>query len=287
MTANPVRRTECVRIEALDGTVVRVAATFPSDLYMSNGSLYTGGGFTSASTREVAAETGSGMIDFGFVDELSGIDRDQIASGKWDSSSIYLFATDWADPVEDEEPIALLTMGKITDVDGRFQGQLMGLTDKLNQSTGRTCTPLCGWVYADHHLDTGDIIYTTANHGCGIDKTSKIVTGTITHVTDNQQFRDSSRAEDEDWFGNGEIIFTTGSNAGLSRRTVKSYSADGSIVANAPFYYAPEVGDEYQMIAGCRKRPNEDCKTKHNNRPRFGGFSYVPQQSQVVRVGRG
>lgn len=282
MTATPERRTFCVRIEALDGTIVRVAATSPVDLVMSNSEIYSGGEFTAPTTRESNLGEGATSIDFGFVNDVGSIDRAQIQSGKWDGANIYVFATDWDAPVEDEEPISRLIMGAIEDVDGRYTAQMMGIRDLLNQSSGRTVTKSCQWTFCDQHLDTG--IIASDRSRCGLNPATYTVTGSITAVTDAGEFTDSARAEEYDWFGNGEFIFTSGANAGLKRQTVAGFSS-GVITLAAPFYFTPEVGDTYEMIAGCRKRGAEDCTGKFGNRPAFGGFSYVPTTSQVTKFG--
>ena len=174
-------------------------------------------------------------------------------------------------------------MGKISDSDGKYSVQMMGLKDKLGQRVGRTHTASCLWAFADTHLDTG--IIASDKSRCKLNAASFTVTGTITGVTSAQVFQDNTRSEVYDYFGNGEIIFTSGQNAGLARRNIRTYLVDGTITTNAPFYYLPQIGDAYTMIAGCRKRGKEDCTTKFSNRKRFGGFSYVPTRSQVTKFG--
>ena len=268
---------------ANDGTAVRVALNYPVDLIMSNGEVYLGGQDSQGSSRSSVIDGGASTIDVGFSDSLDTATRAEIESGKWDDAQVFEFATDWANPVEDEEEINLYTMGPVTESDGLFSITLMGIKDKLNQSNGRTHTPSCLWVFADEHLDTG--VIASDKSRCKLAGAPFKVSGTITHVTDAGTFRDDTRGEAADYFGNGEIIFTSGENLGLSRRNVKAYAADGTITTNAPFYYLPQVGDSYTMIAGCRKRGPEDCTTKFSNRKRFGGFSYIPTKSQVSKFG--
>ncbi|GAB3099669.1 DUF2163 domain-containing protein [Aestuariicella hydrocarbonica] len=286
MTAVAERRTLMMRIEALDGTIERIAAQYPHDLLVSQGGgayvNYFGGLHTTTSNIQSQAEGGGAVIDFGFVEDLNHIDREQVHSGKWDGAQVYVFATDWSLPVEDEEPIARFTVGKIMDQDGRYTTQLMGQRDRLNQNNQDIYSAQCIYTFCDYHLDTGVVPYRESK--CQLDKDDFIVTGTITSVDDSANFYDSTRPEADDWFGNGEIIFTTGQNAGQPRQNVRSFTqSGGKIVTSSPFYYPPQVGDAYQMIAGCRKRGKEDCTGKHSNRVHFGGYSYVPVTSQVAK----
>ena len=282
MTAVAERRTICIRMEALDGTIAKIAAQYPQNLTMSNGEVYLGGQFTTTSTRSTVVDGGPSTIDLGFTDSADTATRAEIESGKWDNASVYEFATDWANPVEDEEEVNLYTMGKVEDSDGVFTVQLMGLKDKLSQRSGRSYTASCLWAFSDSHLDTG--IIATDRSRCKLSAAAFTVSGTVTSVTNGGEFSDSARSETDDYFGNGEIIFTSGENAGLARRNVGSFAA-GTIKTNLPFYYLPQVGDSYTMIAGCRKRAVEDCRDKFSNRKRFGGFSYVPTKSQVTKFG--
>lgn len=276
------RRTLCVRIEARDGTIERVAAQYPHDLLMTNGSVYVGGLSTSTSSLQSQAEGGGAVLDFGFVEDSNHIDRGQIQSGKWDGAQVYAFATDWAHPKEDDEPLKRYTVGKIQDRDGRYQAQFMGLRDKLNEQNGDTYTRECSYIFCDNHLDTGVVPERVSR--CKLNPATYTVTGTITSIDDMLTIYDSARTEADDWFGNGEIIFTTGANAGQPRGIIRSYEqAGGKLVLASPFYYPPQVGDQYTMIAGCRKRGDEDCTAKFSNRAQFGGFSYVPLRGEVAR----
>ena len=283
MTAAVERRTKCVRFEAIDGTVVRVAITSPVDLVMSNGETYLGGQFASDTSLSTTLSGGASSLDLGLIDDVDSVTKDEIDSGKWDNASIYYFATDWANPIEDEEEIALFTFGKVEESNGRFSIQVMGLKDRLNQTTGRSHTPTCLWSFADYQLGSG--VIASDKSRCKLDHSLYTVTGTITSVTSGSVFEDSARGEVDDYFGNGEIIFTSGSNAGLKRKKVKAFASGGQITLSEPFYYLPEIGDSYTMIAGCRKRGAEDCRDKFSNRKRFGGFSYVPTTSQVTKFG--
>lgn len=283
MTAIAERRTLMMRIAALDGTTIRIAAQYPHDLLVNTGSgfvNYAGGRHTTTTGFQSQAEGGGMVVDLGFVDDMSMIDREQIQSGKWDGAQVYVFATDWALPVEDEEPIARFTMGKIQDQDGRYTTQLMGVKDRLNQNNQDIFTAHCTYTFCDYHLDEGVVPYRRSR--CKLNPDDYVVTGTITSVDGPATFYDGSRTEPDDWFGNGEIRFTTGPNANLTRQNIRAYvGAGGKITTASPFYYPPEVGDQYEMIAGCRKRADSDCKQKFSNRKRFGGFSYVPLRSQV------
>lgn len=294
--ADPRTRIHAVRIVAVGGQTVRFVE-YPHDLVMGQDSdgpiVYQADQGYQFTGYSATATLTPGVLDLQGVLAAAGIDRDQITSGVWDGARCYVFATSWANPVEDEEPIAQCLFGKTRLQDGRYVVEMMQLIDALNQSTGRTCGPLCDWTLFDETLD-GDIIPYHRSRCSGPRSNpdgprlaDHIVTGTITHVTDRLQFRDSARGEAADWFGAGSIRFTTGANAGLRSQEIKGYDTDGTIRLFLAAHYPVEIGDEYEMVPGCRKRRAEDCVAKFGNAVNNGSFDRVPVQSVYREVGMG
>lgn len=102
---------------------------------------------------------------------------------------------------------------------------------------------------------------------CALDITSAPFTMpfTVTHVTSaTRAFRDSARGEVDDYFGEGEVRWLTGDNAGLASK-VKTYAADGTFTLALPVPLPIQVGDTGTAIVGCRKRRTEDCAGKFDN----------------------
>lgn len=281
----------CVRIVPSSGPVIRLAG-YPVDLKMSNGETYlteSGYEFSGLGSSSTFA---SSSIDLNGILQMGAIERDALMAGVYDNARVYLFATSWADPVEDEEPCGLYFFGKIQVTDEQYNVQLMGAIDVLSQSTGRTYSATCPWTLFDETLD--GYVPHPAQSRCSGPRSAPDgpvlsdfkVTGTITAVGSQYSVTDSSRAESDDYFAYGSIKFTTGQNAGLKSKEIK-YFASGLIQVHEAFFYMPEVGDQYEMIPGCRKRHSEDCVTKWSNGKNFGGQPHVPTPSIYSQVGRG
>lgn len=227
--------------------------------------------FTGQSSNSTFAP---GSLDITGIADLAGVDYDEIISGVFDNARIYAFATTWTNPVEDEEPIGLAFMGRITLQDTRYKAEVMMAIDALNQVVGDTYSAACPKKFGGQEFA-----------GCGIDLAAITVTGAITGVVSNSQFSDSGRTEDDDYFGEGTISFTTGANAGLKPMEIKTYTgASGTIIVHEAFHYPVTIGDQYSMIPGCRKRKS-DCIDKWNNIVNFGGFSFIPTSSQYQSRG--
>lgn len=284
--ATAERRTHCVRIEANDGTVIRVAIDYSDNLIMSNGSVYRGGIYSTATAISASLSGSPTVIDIGSVYDTDSITRDQIQSGIWDGAKIYSFFTDWADPVEDEEEDRVYTFGKVREEDDRYVVEMMSITDLLGQTTGVTITPGCRYVLGDAHVD-GTIIATDKSR-CKVSPLLVVnLPSSVTSMTSQTRFVGFGLPGSfpDDYFGAGEIMFTTGANAGLTYKFIKSYTADGTITLAQPFYYPIEVGDLFDIRPGCRKRFQEDCITKYQNGIHNGGYPHVPQKSTVEKFG--
>lgn len=285
MVATPERRTQCVRLEPKVGDPIRIALAYSDDLIMSNGAVYLGGFYSQPTDINCTLSGGATVLDFGSVYDVDTISRDQIQSGYWDGARIYSFFTDWANPVEDEEEDRVYIFGKVREEDERYTVELMSLLDLLNQTTGRTITPGCTYVFGDSHID-GTIIASDRSR-CKIDADLYTITSQVSSVTNQMQFTAGGLAAlfPNDYFAFGEIIFDSGANAGAAYKFVKASTVSGVITLAQPFYYPIAVGDDFRIRAGCRKRFQEDCIAKWGNGKRFGGFPHVPQRSTVSKFG--
>ena len=265
-------RALCLRIVCNNGTMIRLTR-YPYDLAMSNATIYqTGSGFDFSSYAAESSFAASVVDLEGFVG-YAGITRDMIASGVFDSARCYLFACNYLSPVEDYEPIVSSILGKTTLEDDRYKVEEMALIDLLGQGVGDTFSPGCKKTFGG-----------TEVFGCNKDLASITVSGSVTSITSPEVFIDSSRTELADWFGAGEITFTSGENVGLAPIKIKDYALDGTITLYDAPYYPLVVGDTYSLVPGCRKRI-EDCRDKWANIQRFGGDPWVPTGADYRRGG--
>lgn len=262
----------CLRIVCTNGTTIRLTR-YPFDLAMSNGQVYlAASGYDFSSVISETSFAASSFDLEGFVG-VSGITRDQIASGVFDDARAYLFATSFITPVEDYEPLVASVLGKTTIEDDRYRIEEMALIDLLGQSVVHTYTPSCANVFGGQE-----------HGGCGVDLTAIDVVGAVTSIGSDYVFTDSSRAEAADYFGWGTVQFTSGQNAGLVPIKIRDFAIGGIFTLYDPPYYPLVIGDAFVAIPGCRKRL-EDCRDKYANIVRFGGFPWVPVGSTYRKVG--
>ena len=268
----------CLRIVPVTGSPIYLT-DHPRDLVMSGHTYLSTAGYQFTG-QSATAGFSPASVDIEGIAGASGLSRAAVGSGLFDGARCYVFATSWAAPVEDQEPVVAGLFGKATLLDHRFQIGGVSLIDALNQTVGQTygaqCPKLfCGTEYA----------------GCGVSLAANTVTGTLTSVTSASVFTASARTEAADTFGAGTIQFTSGPNAGLKALEIKSF-AGGVITTFEPFYYLPVAGNAYSMVRGCRKRLS-DCQNRwdgsgtFSNVANFGGFPWIPTGSTYAQVGQG
>lgn len=284
-------RVKCFRIVPQGvAPVIRLLA-YPRSLTMSNGEVYEvedgyeDSGYGTTTNFSVSSIDLQGILDQG------AITKDALDSGVYDNARVYAFATSWANPIEDEEPMGCFMFGQVQTVDDEYTVKLMSLIDVVSQNVGRVYSPGCPWTLFDKTLD-GRVIPPSQSRCTGPRAAPDgpqledyLVTGTLTSVTNQSVFFDTARTEPDDWFGYGNIQLTSGPNAGLKPMQIKSY-AGGRIELLEAFFYLPQSGDTYEMIPGCRKDP-ATCRDKYSNKRNFGGQDHVPTASQYSQVGRG
>ncbi len=266
-------RVLCLRIVPTAGSPIYLT-DHPRDLVMSGHTYLSTAGYEFTGYSATSGFSPS-SIDIEGIAGASGVTRAAVGSGLFDGARCYVFATSWAAPVEDEEPITAGIFGKSTLLDDRFQIGGVSLVDALNQSVGQTYGAQCPKAFCGQEYG-----------GCMASLAANTVTGTLTSVSSASVFTDSARAEADDTFGAGTIQFTSGPNAGLKPLEIKSFAA-GVITTFEPFYYLPVVGNSYSMVRGCRKRLS-DCQARvgGSNILNFGGFPWIPTGSTYATVGQ-
>jgi uncharacterized phage protein (TIGR02218 family) len=270
-------RVLCLRIVPVTGSPIYLT-DHPRDLSISGHTYLSTAGYEFTG-YSAASGFAPASIDIEGVAGASGVTRAAVGSGLFDGARCYVFATSWASPVEDDEPVVAGIFGKATLLDHRFQIGGVSLIDALNQSVGQTYGAQCPKAFCG-----------TEYAGCGVSLAANTVTGTLTSVTSASVFTSAARTEAADTFGAGTIQFTSGPNAGLKALEIKSFSG-GVITTFEPFYYLPVAGNSYSMVRGCRKRL-ADCQARWNgsatfsNVVNFGGFPWIPTGSTYTQIGQ-
>jgi uncharacterized phage protein (TIGR02218 family) len=193
-----------------------------------------------------------------------------ILAGRWDGAGFVLFVFNWADLTDGIDIRMVGTLGVVQPRNGAFVVELRGLQQYLQQPVGAVSTKTC-------RARLGDTL-------CAKVLTSFTVTGTITSVTSSQVFADSARTEADAYFAEGILTWTGGDNDGLSQKVKTWVQAGGVFTLSVPMVAPVQIGDTYSVVAGCRKRLDEDCRLKFDNVLNFQGEPHRPNIDAITEA---
>ena len=208
--------------------------------------------------------------------ELSGalssetLNEDDLAAGRYDAAAVELWLVDWSDPSL-SVLLAKGSLGEVKREGSAFTAELRGLSDRLQQDSGRLFTTTCS-------ADLGDA-------RCRIDLSDPAFrgSGVVSEVLATSRFAASGLdAFADGWFAAGKLTFTGGANAGLAVE-VKTHNKGASVTFDLwqVMPQAVAVGDTFTVTAGCDKR-FQTCHDKFDNVVNFRGFPHIPGNDFVV-----
>lgn len=200
-----------------------------------------------------------------------------IFGGVWSGARFEIFEYSRRHPAAGKIPRVAGVFGDIAIVETGYKVELRDWMQFLQQPVGEETSKNCRNRLGDAR--------------CRVDLDAFTVTGTVTSVSSNQVFRDSSRSEAVTWFAEGTLLWTSGQNAGY-RQKIKTYAADGTFTLMLPMFSAVLPGDTYEAVAGCMKRHDRtadnpsgasDCVDKFNNILNFRGEPHAPGTDEVTQ----
>ena len=209
------------------------------------------------------------------LDDGSVFTREDVLSKRWDNAEFYLFKFNWKDVISGVEPCMSGTFGMVTLRKQSVVVELRGLQQYFQQPVGNPSTKTCRAHFADFPTQNG-------NNRCGLVAATYTTTGTITSVVSNQDFTASALAGATDYYTEGVLTWTAGNNIGL-RQKIKTHTTGGVLSLSLPMVLTVQVGDTFSIIAGCRKRMNEDCSTKFSNQLNFQGEPHRPTTDDLTK----
>jgi len=239
------------------------------DIFFEGVTFSARSGFSPSALRNTA-DLAVNNFDVTFLLEFDGTEEAQLIGGYYDYAKIEVFFVNYADLSMGKVMLERGTLGDIDIGRGQAKAEIRGLTQELQQEVLELTSPTC-------RADLGD-------SRCTINLAAFTVTGTITAVSNNKIFADSSRTQPEGYFDGGLLTWTSGNNAQLTME-VKHYSAGAK---QFELYYAMpkavQIGDTYQVYRGCNKR-RETCRDVFGNIYNFQGEPDLPGIDQVMQFG--
>lgn len=199
-----------------------------------------------------------------------GLTEADVLAGKWDHAEATVFDVNFEALNMGQLVIARGHLSRFEQMGPMLRTELRGLNDALSQMIGRVTEPNC---QADVYDDK-----------CKLDPVARgeVYTSTLTHVTDQDTFRDTARTEGAEWFDNAKGSFNSGPNAGFPFH-VKTWDASTKTYElYQPMPFMPTVGDSYTIFRGCKKRKS-DCFAR-GNVINIRSFPDMPTIEQIQRL---
>jgi uncharacterized phage protein (TIGR02218 family) len=258
-----------------DGTQLHYT-TFDRDLVVG-GTTYLSGppNFSRGNVEEAIGLSKVGTLDLemhaGPADLVEGVPiLQKIARGDFDKAQIVVRRL-FMDSGFAQQGTVIRFVGNIGDLDqlGRTSAKFTckSKVQELNVKLPRNILqPTC--------------IHTLFDAGCALSKAAFAVSGTVNAGSTVNKLI-TTLTNSDSYFDNGQLLFTSGPNAG-HLCAVKTYQHSGGTV----FFFMPlpavtNAGDTFTIYPGCDKTQTT-CATKFANIANFGGFPYVPAPETAI-----
>lgn len=227
-------------------------------------------GFTAT---QFAASTGLAVDNLEVEGALSSdsINEDDLAAGHYDNAKVEVYWVNWSN-VAQRHIVSRGFIGEVKRTGVMFQAELRGLSNALQQKTGRKYQRYCNAVVGDARC--GINLANAAYRGSGaVDIASSSRTFTVTGLG----------GFSDDWFTAGVVNWLTGANAGQSME-VKLHNFINGTVSIELWQAMPfeiETGDTFTVTVGC-KQDAATCNSKFNNIANFRGFNLIPGPDMLL-----
>lgn len=255
----------CWKITRTDG-VVKTFTDLDSDIVFASLTYLSIAGFTPSSVEtkdnfSVDNVEVQGMFQAGYIT------APDLLAGKYDFAEVEIFIVNYLDLSQGRMLLRRGRLGEVTMQKDTFIAELRGLAENLQQTIGELYQPSCRAILGDSE--------------CKKVLTSFTFTGTVTTVTSGLIFTSNALTQAAGYFTGGQITWTSGNNNGL-KMEVKEFANKQVVLAQA-MPYAIQVGNSFQIIAGCDKT-HQTCISKFNNIINFRGEPFVPGTDAISKT---
>jgi uncharacterized phage protein (TIGR02218 family) len=195
-------------------------------------------------------------------DAISAAD---LAAGRWDGASVFVFMVDWEAPDGESFAVARGELGEVSVKANVFEAELRGPAALLDAPVAEQTSPECRALLGDKR--------------CRVDMAGRTRLTRIAAVAAADRIEVEEAAAGNE-FGGGRLRWLGGANSGLESPVLRS---DGAVLTlYEPPAFVPLAGDLVEIVEGCDKRL-ETCAARFGNALNFRGEPHLPGIDLLTR----
>jgi uncharacterized phage protein (TIGR02218 family) len=258
----------CVLITRTDSTVF--AWTDCDQPITVAGQIYSPiDGYAPTANQGKADFSVDNMEVIGFLDSPAITEAD-VAAGKWDYAKVRMFMVNRNNISHGTYEMRYGWLGQVKiQAPGMYTAEIRGLSQVIQDTFGDLVTPTCRFKFGDSRCTVNLATYTSSGVA-------------VTSVASTQEFTATALTQAAGYFTAGTMKWVTGNNAGASM-DIQGFASGGIVLLQLPMINTIQIGDTFNITAGCSKRFAQDCVLKFSNGVNFGGFKDVPGIDKVIR----
>ncbi|MBK1636915.1 DUF2163 domain-containing protein [Rhodovulum adriaticum] len=228
---------------------------------------------TGMSAQALSQTTGLSVDNSAAVGAVSSaaITEEDIQAGLYDGAGLRIWLVNWAD-VDQRAVLFAGSLGELSHRGGRFEVELRGLAEALNQPTGRIFHKRCAAVLGD------------ADCRVDLDAPGLRTEAVAVAVEGQRVFRFAELpGYQPEWFVHGRLEVLSGPAKGqLGMIRADRLEHDARVIELWTELRAPvSPGDALRLTAGCDRRA-ETCRLKFANFLNFRGFPHIPGEDWLL-----
>lgn len=244
----------CIKIELVSGEILRFSDSDQEVVYQNE--VYKHGSFIIPAQIKSSSELGEDnmFISFNIKADLEGAYAE-------------IFTIDLFNFVEKARILKTGWFGEIKYTQTGAIAEICSLGYKTKNLIGKAYSRTCRARFADQF--------------CKMSEENYSFFGKIEKIYHNNCFGDTARVEEDEYFNDGSLIFTSGKNKAKEFRVYSFSDSRITLFSTQPLEL--NIDDEYKIIVGCDKQIST-CINKFNNVLNFRAEPFIPGRHKLRQI---
>jgi len=196
-------------------------------------------------------------------DAISAAD---LAAGRWDGASVFVFMVDWEDPAGEQIALARGALGDVGIKGNGFEAELRGPAAQLDRPVVEHTSPECRAALGDKR--------------CRVDMAARRQVTRVTAAPDEDKVEVADASAATNAYGYGRLRWIGGANSGLESAVLR---CEGTLLTlREPPVHPALPGDLVEIEEGCDKA-FATCAGRFDNGENFRGEPHLPGIDLLTR----